>query len=57
MNFINKLIDDLVYPMTEVSRVIGSVAKGDLTQYMSTEIDGVPIKHSLCLFMKLMTPL
>src|SRR5438034_6369290 len=27
---INQLIDDLVWPMTEVARAIGSVAKGDL---------------------------
>ncbi|KPA13872.1 chemotaxis protein CheY [Candidatus Magnetomorum sp. HK-1] len=44
VNSVNKLIDDLVYPMTEVSRVIGAVAKGDLTQYMAIEIEGVPVK-------------
>src|SRR5262245_37800746 len=32
---INTLIDDLVWPTTEVTRAVGAVAKGDLTQSMS----------------------
>src|SRR5436305_2096052 len=31
---VNTLIGDMVYPVTEVARVIGSVAKGDLSQTM-----------------------
>ena len=37
---VNALIDDMVQPITEVARVIGSVAKGDLSQTMAVEIDG-----------------
>jgi HAMP domain-containing protein/signal transduction histidine kinase/DNA-binding response OmpR family regulator len=37
---VNSLIGDLVQPSTEVARVIGSVAKGDLSQTMSLEVDG-----------------
>ncbi|MEO6153112.1 MAG: HAMP domain-containing protein, partial [Croceibacterium sp.] len=41
---VNELIDDMVQPTTEVARVIGSVAKGDLSQSMAVEIDGRPLK-------------
>jgi HAMP domain-containing protein/signal transduction histidine kinase/CheY-like chemotaxis protein len=41
---INELIDDMAQPTIEVSRVIGGVAKGDLSQTMATEIDGRPLK-------------
>src|SRR5213595_2549813 len=37
---VNELIDDMVQPTAEVSRVIGAVAKGDLSQSMAVEIDG-----------------
>ena len=37
---VNGLVDDLVQPMTEVGRVIGAVASGDLSQRMAIEIDG-----------------
>ncbi len=37
---INTLIDDLVWPTIEVTRAVGAVAKGDLGQSMSLEIDG-----------------
>src|SRR5947207_1230892 len=37
---INLLIDDLVWPTTEVTRAIGAVAKGDLGQSMALEVDG-----------------
>ena len=37
---VNTLIGDLVQPTTEVARVIGAVAKGDLSQTMMLEIDG-----------------
>src|SRR5262245_37073650 len=40
---VNTLIIDLVQPTTEVARVIGAVAKGDLTQTMALEIDGRPL--------------
>ncbi len=41
---VNELVGDLVRPTTEVSRVIGAVAKGDLTQTMALEIEGGPLK-------------
>jgi len=41
---INELIDDMVQPTVEVARVIGAVAKGDLSQSMSVEIEGRQLK-------------
>ena len=41
---VNSLIGDLVQPSTEVARVIGAVAKGDLSQTMSLEVDGRPLR-------------
>jgi methyl-accepting chemotaxis protein len=41
---VNTLIDDLVRPTTEMARVIGAVAKGDLSQTMALEVDGHPLK-------------
>ena len=38
------MIDDLVRPTTEISRVIQSVARGDLTQKMALTIEGQPVK-------------
>src|SRR4051794_36605871 len=40
----NDLIADLVRPTSEMARVIGAVAKGDLSQTMATEIEGRPLK-------------
>ena len=39
---VNELIDDLAQPTAEVARVIGAVAKGDLSQSMVVEIEGQP---------------
>ncbi len=41
---VNTLIDDLLWPTTEVTRTISAVAKGDLQQTMSMEVDGRPLK-------------
>ncbi len=41
---INNLLNDLVWPTTEVTRTIGAVAKGDLTQTMALEVDGQPLQ-------------
>jgi HAMP domain-containing protein/signal transduction histidine kinase/CheY-like chemotaxis protein len=41
---INSLIGGLVQPTTEVARVIGAVAEGDLSQKMALRIDGEPVK-------------
>src|SRR4051812_44043510 len=44
MDSVNGLIGDLVQPSTEVARVIGAVAKGDLSQTMALDVDGRPLK-------------
>ena len=41
---VNSLIGDLVQPTNEVARVIGAVAKGDLSQSMALTVDGRPVK-------------
>src|SRR5213079_1888277 len=41
---VNELIGDLVHPTSEMARVIGAVAKGDLSQTMATEIEGRPVE-------------
>src|SRR5205814_830116 len=40
---VNALISDLVHPVSETARVIGAVAKGDLSQTMAEEIEGRPL--------------
>ncbi len=37
---VNALISDLVHPTSETARVIGAVAKGDLSQTMALEVEG-----------------
>ncbi|HZG47222.1 MAG TPA: HAMP domain-containing protein [Allosphingosinicella sp.] len=44
MRAVNELIEDMVQPTAEVARVIGAVAKGDLSQTMTVEIDGRPLR-------------
>src|SRR6202166_107628 len=41
---VNGLVGDLVQPSTEVARVIGAVANGDLSQTMALEVDGRALK-------------
>jgi HAMP domain-containing protein/CheY-like chemotaxis protein len=41
---VNGMIDNLVRPTTEISRVIAAVAKGDLAQKMALTIEGQPVK-------------
>ena len=40
---INELIDDLLWPTTEVTRTIRAVAQGDLLQTMPLDVDGRPL--------------
>jgi HAMP domain-containing protein/signal transduction histidine kinase/CheY-like chemotaxis protein len=40
---VNALIGDLVHPTRETARVLGAVAKGDLSQTMALEIDSRPL--------------
>src|ERR671912_567678 len=44
MDSVNSMIGDLVQPTTEVARVIGAVAKGDLSQTMQLDIEGRPLR-------------
>ncbi len=44
MSAVNQLIGDLVAPTNEVARVITAVAKGDLSQKMSLDIEGRPVR-------------
>src|SRR5881396_593646 len=37
---VNTLVGDLVHPTSEVARVIGAVARGDLSQTMALDFDG-----------------
>src|SRR5678810_68006 len=41
---VNSLISDLVQPSTEIARIIGAVAQGDLSQKMSLEVEGRPLQ-------------
>src|SRR5678810_1274219 len=41
---VNTLIDDLVWPTTEVTRAIAAVAKGDLLQTVRLDVDGRPLE-------------
>jgi HAMP domain-containing protein/CheY-like chemotaxis protein/signal transduction histidine kinase len=41
---VNTLIDDLLWPTAEVTRVVAAVAKGDLLQTVRLEVDGRPLK-------------
>ncbi|HEU4459839.1 MAG TPA: HAMP domain-containing protein [Methylibium sp.] len=44
MESVNSLIDDLVHPTSEVARVIGAVAQGDLSKSMALEVEGRPLE-------------
>ena len=41
---INALVDELSQPTVDMGRVIGAVAKGDLSQAMPLELEGRPLK-------------
>src|SRR5712672_1700049 len=41
---VNSLIDDLVWPTTEVTRAITAVAQGDLLKTVPLDVDGRPLK-------------
>src|SRR5512136_2860282 len=43
-NSVNTLIDDLLWPTTEVTRSIEAVAQGDLLVTMRLDVDGRPLK-------------
>src|SRR5215467_1808223 len=41
---VNTLIDDLIWPTTEVTRALAAVAQGDLAQNMRLDVDGRPLQ-------------
>ena len=41
---VNSLIEDLLWPTQDVTRTIAAVAKGDLSQTMSLEVEGRPLE-------------
>jgi CheY-like chemotaxis protein/HAMP domain-containing protein len=41
---INRLVGDMSYPVSEVARVIGAVARGNLAQSMNPDVDGRPVR-------------
>ena len=41
---INGLIDDLVWPTSEITRAVGAIAKGDLNQEIGLEVEGRPLE-------------
>src|SRR5215471_17942224 len=40
LDSVNSLVGDLIQPISDVSRVIGAVAKGDLSQTMDLHVEG-----------------
>ncbi len=44
ISHVNDLVADLAYPSTEVSRVVGAVVKGDLSQLIEIEREGKALK-------------
>ncbi|MDZ4869461.1 MAG: HAMP domain-containing protein, partial [Alphaproteobacteria bacterium] len=41
---VNTLIDDLLWPTTQVTRALAAVAQGDLLQTVQLDVDGRPLK-------------
>ncbi len=44
---VNALVSDLVHPTSEMARVIGAVAKGDLSKSMALDIDGRRLRKGI----------
>jgi hypothetical protein len=55
-NSVNSLIDDLLWPTTEVTRTIEAVAQGDLLVTMRLDVDGRPLKANSCARRRSSTP-
>ena len=49
----NLLIDDMARPTSEMARVIGAVANGDLSERMALEVEGRPLKGEFLRTVKL----
>ena len=52
----NLLIDDMARPTSEMARVIGAVANGDLSERMPFRLTSAPLKASFCAQSRLSTP-
>ena len=52
---VNTLIDDLVWPTTEVTRALAAVAQGDLGQTMRLDMDGRPLEGEFLRSAKIVT--
>jgi HAMP domain-containing protein/CheY-like chemotaxis protein/signal transduction histidine kinase len=50
---VNALVDDMARPTADMARVIGAVANGDLSQMMTYEVDGRPLKGEFLRSVKL----
>ncbi len=50
---VNALVDDMARPTMETARVIGAVANGDLSQTMTLEVDGRPLRGEFLRSVKL----
>src|ERR1700722_12261757 len=44
VEYINSLVDDLSQPTVDMARVIGAVARGDLSQSVTLEVAGRPLQ-------------
>jgi len=49
----NLLIDDMARPTSEMARVIGAVANGNLSERMTLEVEGRPLKGEFLHFVKI----
>src|SRR5262249_7702538 len=54
---VNALVGDLVQPSADFSRVIGAVARGDLRQRMSVDVDGRPLKGEVLRTIRTVNPM
>jgi len=50
---VNTLVEDMARPTAEMSRVIGAVANGDLSQNMTLEVEGRPLRGEFLRSVKL----
>ncbi len=50
---VNTLVEDMARPTAEMSRVIGAVANGDLSQSMTLEVEGRPLRGEFLRSVKL----
>ena len=54
---VNSLIDDLLWPTTEVTRAIAAVAQGDLLRTVALDVDGRPLKGEFLRSAEIVNPM